>query len=235
VTPGTKGLDYDAVLDRAPSQRDVAAFLAEELPQLWFEAYAASTPHPVNVQRLTGGDGHEYFFDLVDELVQTGDVAAVDAAPDRLVAVHGRSRAAESLRDAARMRPFPLGAAAADDMRGAGRYDRGHMIAHGSGGGLDVNLVPQLRSLNQGRSEQGRRFRAMEWCCAERPGTYCFSRLVYTTITDHPRWIEFGVLEDGRRLRVELFDNVESDAEMAEIERVFRAQVRSSIEAKRTS
>ncbi|MCE9636452.1 MAG: DNA/RNA non-specific endonuclease [Planctomycetes bacterium] len=219
-----QALDYAAVVARAPAGSDLAAFLAAELPWLWLDAYVAMTPHAVNVQRLTGGDGHEYLFDFVDQLIQTGDVAAVDAAPDRLVAVHGRSRGPETERDAARMRHFPLGAAVAEEASDVSLCDRGHMIAHGSGGGLDINLVPQLRSLNQGRSDEGSRYRAMERYCADHPGTYCFSRLIYTTLTDHPRWIEFGVLEHGGALRVERFSNVRSDAEMAAIERVFRAR-----------
>ncbi|MCE9637129.1 MAG: hypothetical protein K8T90_15600 [Planctomycetes bacterium] len=74
-------IDYHAVVARAPEGSDLAAFLGDELPWLWLDAYAAMTPHAVNVQRLTGGDGHEYLFDFVDQLIQMGVVAAVDAAP----------------------------------------------------------------------------------------------------------------------------------------------------------
>ncbi len=35
-------------------------------------------------------------------------------------------------------------------------YDKGHFIAHYSGGPIDINLFPQHRDVNRGWSSQGR-------------------------------------------------------------------------------
>lgn len=226
-------IDYASLVSRAPHGTPLADYLEAELAHRWYQAYAAATPHEVNVQRVVGGDGARVLFDLVEALVLEGRIDEAEAVPDRVVAVQGRSKPPSAERDAARLRSFPLGAAAAIHAAGGSAFDRGHLLSHAGGGGLDVNLVPQLRALNRGWSEQGRRFRAMEAYAAERPGTYCFARPIYTTRTDHPRWIELGVLRDGTHLDVEVFDNVADDSEMSTIERVFREQVLRTLRAAR--
>lgn len=124
------------------------------------------------------------------------------------------------------MRRFPLGPSDLARAGLRGRYDRGHFLAHAAGGGLDVNLFPQLAEVNRGWSERGKVFRAMERICLARPGTYSFARPIYTTRTDHPYLVEFGlVVDDG--LRVELFPNCADEREMAKIEGLFLDRVRT--------
>jgi len=61
-----------------------------------------------------------------------------------------------------------------------GRHrDRGHFVAHTSGGGLDLNLFPQAIGLNRGLTDKGRRWRSMERYAAHHAGTPLFVRPVY--------------------------------------------------------
>lgn len=78
-------------------------------------------------------------------------------------------------RDASRIRGFP----GSDERR-----DRGHFLAHASGGGLDINLFHQNALLNRGWSPEGRRYRQMEQYAARHEGTLFFSRPIYE---DHYR------------------------------------------------
>lgn len=65
----------------------------------------------------------------------------------------------------------------------------------------------QERRLNRGWSPQGKVYRQMERLCYEQGGTFCFSRPIYTDVTNVPRWIEFGVLKTIEALWVEVFEN----------------------------
>jgi hypothetical protein len=47
----------------------------------------------------------------------------------------------------------------------------------------------------------------MERYCAAHPGTFCFSRPIYTDHTARPSEIEFGLLTTERKLWVEVFAN----------------------------
>lgn len=118
------------------------------------------------------------------------------------MAVYGRSAAPASERDRRRMAGFiPTPAR----WSGRGR-DRGHLVAHAAGGGLDLNLFPQSAAVNRGWSLAGRRWRHLERYAARNPGTPLFVRPLY----DGPAWtpaaLELGLLIDGA-LRVERVSN----------------------------
>jgi hypothetical protein len=84
--------------------------------------------------------------------------------------------------------------------------DRGHLVAHTLGGGLDLNLVPQSSALNRGRSEEGRRWRALEREAAASPGTPLFVRPIYADATWSPSEFEYGLVRGGG-LHVERVQN----------------------------
>jgi len=52
-----------------------------------------------------------------------------------------------------------------------------------------------------------RKYREMERYCANHPGTFFFSRLIYADQTARPAEIEFGILMPDGTLWVEVFDN----------------------------
>ncbi len=89
--------------------------------------------------------------------------------------------------------------------------DRGHLIPHLSGGKYGPNIFRQDRRLNQGRSEEGKRYRALERAAAGVPGALFFGHLLYDDDTAYPRHIEIAVLLRGEALQVERFDNRPDD------------------------
>ena len=117
----------------------------------------------------------------------------------------GRSRAAQY--EPAQLRRAP----AIDDVahlnRTCAALDRGHLIPHMSGGEFGPNIFRQDRRLNQGLSEQGKRYRALERAAAGAPAALFFGHLLYADHTAYPRYIEIAVLLPGEALQVEQFDN----------------------------
>ena len=114
-----------------------------------------------------------YLFDLSD------DPASDRAA--RVVAGWGRSSTPLGPRGRSRQAGFPLAPALA-----ARGYERGHLLAHATGGGLDENLFAQAGHVNQGRSPAGRVYRRLERLAADKAGSLVFHRLIYGDGTDVP-------------------------------------------------
>jgi hypothetical protein len=52
-------------------------------------------------------------------------------------------------------------------------YDGGHLIPHGTGGALDINLFLQLAKVNRGP------FRPLERLAVKQPGSFYLVRLLY--------------------------------------------------------
>lgn len=198
-------IEYDVILHECGEEdaEGVAAYLMEALPDEWCDAYRRMTPTPTNVFQVSD-HGFQFLFDLACELVHKGEVAEEEAVEDRVVAAFGLSQAASHGRDASRMRGFLGGGLEPTE---AGPTDKGHFIGHAQGGGLDINLFPQLRDVNRGWSERGKVYREMERYCAEHPGTFCFSRPIYADGSWRPTAIEYGVLTGPRTLWVERFEN----------------------------
>lgn len=170
--------------------------MREVLLDGWLDAYSAATSWRPEILEIEAG-GLGYLFDAAPTLGETGMVG-----DDRVVAVWGRSQRPTSGRNRGRMAGFLPGRAA---WSARGR-DRGHLVAHAAGGGLDMNLVPQDAALNRGRSSAGRRWRAMERKAAEHPGTPLFVRPVYTDSSWVPTQIEYGLVV-ANRVFVERFVN----------------------------
>jgi hypothetical protein len=187
------GIDYARGLETidAESYEAVVAVLREELPFAWLERYERMCEGAVNVLRMTV-HGFDYLFDFCSE------IGIVDRE-DRVVVAFGVSRAPEKPRPKSRMKGFPTDAE---------RGDRGHLMAHGSGGGVDINLVHQEARLNRGWSPEGKRYREMERFTAANPGTFFFSRPLYGDATARPVAFEIGIVRPDRTLWVEEFDNM---------------------------
>lgn len=73
---------------------------------------------------------------------------------------------------------------------------------------LEFNLFPQKREINQGHSEEGKKFRAMESFCATHPDTFLFVRPIYGDCSIRPYILEYGILLPDLTLWIEQFDNV---------------------------
>jgi hypothetical protein len=119
----------------------------------------------------------------------------------RTVAAWTHAHAAAQSRDRSRQAGFPLAPALA-----AAGYERGHLIAHATGGQLDANLFAQARHVNQGWSPDGRRYRQLERLAAANPGCLVFHRLVYGDGSDVPDLTELTVMV-GDEIHHGVFDN----------------------------
>ena len=110
---------------------DIVADLPAVLVPLWCDDYAASNPAAelveVELDAPPPSRGFSYLFDLNLQ---------------RNVVAWGIPGYVTHKRDASRMAGHPVG--------GDHRYHRGHLMSHGTGGGTDINLVPQLGRLNIG-------------------------------------------------------------------------------------
>jgi hypothetical protein len=141
--------------------------------------------------------GAVYLFDLAS--------TAGLAQEDRTVAAWAVTPAAVKHRDVSYQRGYPM--PACDDGRAV---DRGHLIPHLSGGEFGPNIFRQVRALNRGWYEDGKRYRSLEREAATTPGTFYFGYLIYIDDSAYPSETEIGLLR-GPSLIVERFNNRPED------------------------
>jgi hypothetical protein len=195
----TLAIDYNGGLATLAEEpyATVAGTITDEMPSAWLARYKRMCTGPTNVL-VVRQHGFDYLFDYAADLIARGLLAAVPGREDRLMVVFGCSQRPAADRPRSRIAGFP----GSDD-----RGDRGHFIAHASGGGSDINLFHQDAHLNRGWSAQGKRYREMERYCAANPGLFCFSRPIYADASARPVELEFGVLRPDCTFWIELFDN----------------------------
>lgn len=113
-----------------------------------------------------------------------------DIAASRLIAAYGVSHGKHTgKRDSSRMAGSPLG--------GPKGYHRGHAIPHTLGGPLDINLVPQLGSVNIGP------FRALERQAVATPGAFYFTYWKYPPSAEQrPSGVVQGLLIAGGKSQI---------------------------------
>ena len=199
------------------------AFLYRELPRLCCDAYAQMSNADQIVQ--LNDQGYEFLFDL---------------GAERVVAAFGMTQYNPGNRDSKRMADFLGQATGKTELQrifqNAGsaqnardrlnrakltwrdrffqiyghHYDRGHFMSHRQGGGLDINLFPQLADINQGRTPLGAEYRAMENACVAKPGVdpvFCCSRPIYNDESWVPAELEYAVIHSPQRIDCRVFPN----------------------------
>jgi hypothetical protein len=137
----------------------------------------------------------------VDRVTFAFDQATGADREPRTVAAYARTIRPPARRDRSRQARFPM----PPRLLVAG-YERGHLVAHATGGGLDANVFAQAGHINQGRSPQGRRYRRLERLAAATPGSHLVHRLIYGDGTTIPDLTELTVLVDGT-VQQGTFDN----------------------------
>jgi hypothetical protein len=161
---------------------------------LWADEYqGVSGADHDDLVVIDPGNGFSYLFDLAGSLHNE-----TRARSPRVIGVWGVSRPGMTVRDPSRMRGYPRPSRISDD--------RGHLVAHSTGGGYDINLVAMNAALNRGWSPEGRRFRAMERQAATAPGSFYFIRTLYRDDSDRPDRFEVGV-QIGDTLQTNAFAN----------------------------
>jgi hypothetical protein len=180
------GLDYERMAaDDSLTVDAWDAFVRERLVDEWVGAYKAMSAWTTEVLEIIQG-ALVYLFDAAPTLKPVVDLPA----DDRVLGVWGHSQQAANPRDRARLAGF----LANPSSWSRARLDRGYLVAHAAGGGLDLNLFPQGRNLNRGRSAQGRVWRKMEAYLARNPGTPLFVRPIYAGPSWRPAALDYGVL-----------------------------------------
>jgi hypothetical protein len=123
-----------------------------------------------------------------------------DIAARRLIAAWGISNGRDpSPRSivAARMRGHPLTNRVNGEL-----YHRGHNIPHTMGGRTDINLVPQLGTINSGR------FQELERLSVSTPGALYFTYWTYSNpLTQRPSGVQQGCLIAGSPPMIKNFRN----------------------------
>lgn len=157
------------------------AYLNEILPPIWRDGYPATGGEILTVT-LGGAFGKDGAVSTMFDLQPKGS-----RTEDRVVAVWGLSKAEPAdTRDTGRMAGFLKGVWSAAY---PGR-DRGHFFAHTMGGGTDINLFPQIASVNRGGE-----WREMERYAAAHPGTFSFIRPLYDGSGWTPAALEYGIFK----------------------------------------
>ncbi|WP_395855421.1 hypothetical protein [Cystobacter fuscus] len=153
------------------SDSDFAAAVSECLIDIWLDDYGSV--HPLDDVVVVETSGFSYLFDI---------------EPGRLIAAWGVSQGRFSgSRNSIKSRM------AGHPCVGGPGYHRGHAIPHTLGGGTDINLVPQLGSVNIGA------FRVLEREAVRTPGAVYFSYWSYSGQTDQiPDNVEQGLLVRGQ-------------------------------------
>ena len=202
----TRGItvDYDALVTPRPSllYDEVVEHVLGELPPLWQKAYRKMAQSPTSIHQFSHRE-FDFLFDRASELHSRGVVPDERAVEDRIIVAYGRS-APEAVRNGDGSRRNLLGAAAA---RFGDNTDRPYQPGRVLGKTFDISLYPQYRDLEKERSADGRAYRAMKKHCSEHPGTFCFTRLIYSSRSWRPTAIEHGLLRTDGAFWVRKFKN----------------------------
>jgi DNA/RNA non-specific endonuclease len=110
-----------------------------------------------------------------------------DIAQQRLVGVYGTSAPTSAPRSHARIKGHP-----SPNRPGGAQIDRGHVAAHSIGGGADINLVPQLHTLNISGE-----WRAFERHLQTNPGTFFAVQIEYDDDSQQPARFVYSILRNG--------------------------------------
>ncbi len=197
-------VDYDAALDgaSASSYDDLIEHVLESLPPLWQKTYRKMAQSPTSIHQFRHR-GFEFLFDRASELLAKGIVPEERAVEDRIIAIYGRSMPPPENNGNGSKKNL-LGNAAAQFGEDPSRsYLPGCVL----GGAFDISLYPQHRDLDNEHSADARLYRSMKRHCFDRPGTFCFSRLIYATRSWCPAAIEHGLLRRDGTFWVHTFKN----------------------------
>lgn len=159
----------------ADASRLASRALCEEATTAYEQAFGAREVVRIDLAGTTSGS----LFDSTDPRLDP------DGPCPRVVAAWTTTTGRRQRRDRGYLRGFPLPMSDHE-------IDRGHLIAWSAGGAddLGVNLIPQDRRLNRGRSAAGKLWRHMESAAAATPGTFVWVRAIYDDMSDLPCVIE---------------------------------------------
>jgi hypothetical protein len=176
----------------------------EEIIYEWVEAYKNDTPAfgTITIQNFRG------FCFAIDDGNQLAAAKQLEGEilESRVVGAFGISKQAADSKNRSVMRRW-IGQSSQIFSAYGGSYDKGHFIAHASGGPIDVNLFPQRSDINRGIGTLGKKYRAMERFVAANSGVLVFSRPIYKDLSFCPNELEFGYCDCNLKFHVHRFPN----------------------------
>lgn len=186
------------------SIKDVNDIFWNEVAYEWADLYRAMGQHgTVTIQNFWG---FTYIIDDGNQVEYFKDNPEVEFLESRIAGAFGISKEKAKTENRKIMRKW-IGPSSVIFKDFGDNYDKGHFIAHGMGGPVDVNLFPQKREINQGWSKKGVVFRDMEKYITANPGTFVFARPIYCDNSFCPEKLEYGYIDKELNLMVEEFPN----------------------------
>ncbi|MBU1050645.1 hypothetical protein KKG90_11555 [Candidatus Bipolaricaulota bacterium] len=202
-------IDYDELISPRPFliYNELAAHLADQLPERWVKAYRKMAQSPTSIHAFSQ-HGFHFLFDRASELCSKGVVSGDRAIEDRIIVAYGQSTNLSNSQNPG-SRGHLLGSAGSQFGEQAERsYLRGSVL----GGWFDISLYPLYRDLDHERSSDCRDYRAMKRYCSEHAGTFCFTRLIYDSRSWNPSAIEHGLLRTDGTFWIRVFRNKTTEA-----------------------
>jgi hypothetical protein len=198
-------MDYAALLDGKEflSAKELYQFFWDEVTAHWANEYEAAFPKHGEIT-LQNFQGFAFLIDHVWPSVEAEDVNK-ELPETRVISFFGLSNT-NVVEENKKRRVAGWGPTEFIFSPYGGKYDKGHFMAHGFGGPVDVNLFPQRRDINRGAKEV-KRYREMERYVAANPGTLVFSRPIFQDLTECPYYLEYGYFDKELKLHVETFPN----------------------------
>jgi hypothetical protein len=199
-------MDYQSMLtDRKwNSVEELYQFFWDEISYHWTREYVEAFPKHGEIT-LQNFKGFAFLIDHVWDHVMEEDTNK-ELPETRVISFFGISNT-NIVHENIRRRRVGWGPTEIIFSPYGGAYDKGHFIAHGFGGPVDVNIFPQRRDVNRGWSEEGKRYRKMERYLAANPGTLVFSRPIFKDLTECPHFLEYGYFDSELKLQMEIFPN----------------------------
>lgn len=199
-------MDYAAIFNgkNFPSTKELYQFFWNEVTSHWTKEYVEAFPKHGEIT-LQIFFGFAFLIDHIWENVEAKDINK-ELPETRVIAFFGISNS-NIVKENIYRRRIGWGATTLAFSQYGGPYDKGHFIAHGFGGPVDVNIFPQRRDINRGWSTEGKRYREMERYVAAHPGTLVFSRPIFQDLTDCPFFLEYGYFDKKLKLHTETFPN----------------------------
>ncbi|HEX3025516.1 MAG TPA: hypothetical protein VHP12_09910 [Chitinophagaceae bacterium] len=200
-------LDYQQIVANygVKSRDQLNSVFMDEIAYTWVDMYKENGYGLYG--EITSQRFHDFsfVFDFTERSL-SDDIIASNLPDSRVVGVYGMSHTKVDLGNRKMMRKY-LGKSSQAFKHFGEHYDKGHFIAHYSGGPIDINLFPQKREVNRGWSIEGKKYRAMEKYAAANPGTFIFSRPIYKDFSCCPYEIEFGYCDADFSFVVDVFPN----------------------------
>jgi hypothetical protein len=192
-------MNYEDIISKHSirTSQDLSDIFWNEICHDWTEQYRKKFPQ---YGEITLSHYHAFAF-TIDHEVEAGP----ETPETRVISFFGISYNHIDTKNRRRMRDY-WSMKELSELIGK-PYDRGHYMAHGFGGPIDVNIFPQRRDVNRPWSAEGKRYCEKERYVRNNPGTLAFSRPIYNDLTACPHQLEYGYFDKDFKLVTEIFPN----------------------------